>query len=50
MVISTHTKRLNMCDRIVVMREGEVAGVVEREEFSEERVISLATGAKEAAA
>lgn len=41
---------LNMCDRIVVMREGEVAGVVEREEFSEERVISLATGAKEAAA
>ncbi|HSL01640.1 MAG TPA: sugar ABC transporter ATP-binding protein [Rubrobacteraceae bacterium] len=41
---------LNMCDRIVVMREGEVTGVVEREEFSEERVISLATGAKEAAA
>jgi ribose transport system ATP-binding protein len=40
---------LNMCDRILVMREGEVAGVVSREDFSEERVISLATGTKEAA-
>jgi ABC-type sugar transport system ATPase subunit len=40
---------LNMCDRILVMREGEVAGVIPREEFSEERVISLATGTKEAA-
>jgi ribose transport system ATP-binding protein len=40
---------LNMCDRILVMREGEVAGIIPREEFSEERVISLATGTKEAA-
>ena len=40
---------LNMCDRILVMREGEVAGVIGREEFSEERVIALATGAEEAA-
>jgi ribose transport system ATP-binding protein len=40
---------LNMCDRILVMREGKVAGVIPREEFSEERVISLATGTKEAA-
>jgi ABC-type sugar transport system ATPase subunit len=39
---------LNMCDRILVMREGQVAGVIPREEFSEERVISLATGTKEA--
>lgn len=41
---------LNMCDRILVMREGTVAGVIGREEFSEERVIALATGAKEEAA
>ena len=41
---------LNMCDRILVMHEGEVAGVIPREEFSEERVMALATGAKEAAA
>ena len=40
---------LNMCDRILVMREGQVAGTLSREEFSEERVIALATGAKEAA-
>ena len=40
---------LNMCDRILVMREGKVAGVIGREEFSEERVIALATGAEEAA-
>jgi ribose transport system ATP-binding protein len=40
---------LNMCDRILVMREARVAGVLSREEFSEERVIALATGAKEAA-
>jgi ribose transport system ATP-binding protein len=40
---------LNMCDRILVMREGRVTGVLPREEFSEERVIALATGAKEAA-
>src|SRR5215210_4503845 len=40
---------LNMCDHILVMREGRIAGVLSREEFSEERVIALATGAKEAA-
>jgi ribose transport system ATP-binding protein len=40
---------LNMCDRILVMHEGEVAGVVPREEFSEERVMALATGIKEEA-
>jgi ABC-type sugar transport system ATPase subunit len=40
---------LNMCDRILVMREGRVAGTLSREEFSEERVIALATGVREAA-
>lgn len=38
---------LNMCDRILVMREGHIAGEVNREAFSEERIIALATGAKE---
>ena len=41
---------LNMCDRILVMRDGRVAGVLEREEFSEERIVSLATGVEEEAA
>jgi ribose transport system ATP-binding protein len=40
---------LNMCDRILVMHEGEVAGGIPREEFSEERVMALATGIKETA-
>ena len=39
---------LNMCDRILVMREGSVSGEISRNEFSEERVIALATGAEEA--
>ena len=38
---------LNMCDRILVMHEGEVAGVIPREEFSEERVMALAAGMEE---
>ncbi|TDC95063.1 sugar ABC transporter ATP-binding protein [Saccharopolyspora aridisoli] len=37
---------LNMCDRILVMRGGRITGEVERTEFSEERVVALATGAK----
>jgi len=40
---------LNMCDRIVVIRGGEVAGGLDREEFSEERIVALATGVEEAA-
>jgi ribose transport system ATP-binding protein len=40
---------LNMCDRIVVMRQGRIAGELRQEEFSEARIITLATGAKEAA-
>jgi ribose transport system ATP-binding protein/rhamnose transport system ATP-binding protein len=38
---------LNMCDRILVLREGRVQGEVAREDFSEERVVALATGARE---
>jgi ABC-type sugar transport system ATPase subunit len=41
---------LNMCDRILVMREGRVTGELGRGEFSEERVVALATGAKEVGA
>lgn len=41
---------LNMCDRILVMHEGRVAGEIERPEFSEERIVALATGAREVGA
>jgi ABC-type sugar transport system ATPase subunit len=35
---------LNMCDRIVVLRAGRIAGELARERFSEERIMHLATG------
>ena len=38
---------LNMCDRILVLREGRITGELERAEFSEERIVALATGARE---
>lgn len=33
---------INMCDRIVVMNQGHTAGIVEREDFSQEHLMSLA--------
>lgn len=38
---------LNMCDRILVLRAGRIQGEVLRADFSEERVVALATGARE---
>ena len=47
-IISSYLPELiNMCDRILVLREGRIVGELHREQFSEERVIALATGAKE---
>jgi ribose transport system ATP-binding protein len=40
---------LGMSDRTLVMHEGRLAGEVDREELSEERVMQLATGAVKAA-
>jgi ABC-type sugar transport system ATPase subunit len=34
-----------MCDRIIVLRAGRIAGELACEQFSEERVMQLATGA-----
>ena len=34
---------ITLCDRILVLREGRLTGEVSREEFSEERILSLAT-------
>ena len=49
-IISSYLPELlNMCDRILVMHEGEVAGLIPRAEFSEERVMALATGIEESA-
>jgi ribose transport system ATP-binding protein len=38
-----------MCDRILVLRDGRIAGEVARDEFSEERIAALATGVEVAA-
>jgi ribose transport system ATP-binding protein len=44
-LISSYLPELiNMSDRILVMREGRTVGELERSEFSEERIIALATG------
>ncbi len=44
-LISSYLPELiNMCDRILVLRDGRVAGELARDEFSEERIASLATG------
>jgi len=44
-LISSYLPELmNMCDRIVVLRAGRIAGELVRERFSEERIMQLATG------
>ncbi len=46
-IISSYLPELlNMCDRILVLHEGQIAGELSRAQFSEERVIALATGAR----
>lgn len=43
-LISSYLPELiNMCDRIVVMRDGGTVGQVHRSEFSEERIVGMAT-------
>jgi ribose transport system ATP-binding protein len=37
---------LGISDRIAVMHEGKITGLLEREDFSEEAVMRLATGAR----
>lgn len=44
MVSSELPEILGLCDRAVVMREGRLMGILERQEFSQEKIMSLATG------
>ena len=48
MVSSYLPELLGVCSRIVVMREGRIAGELDRSQFSEERVMALATGSRAA--
>lgn len=44
MISSELPEVLHMSDRIYVMREGKIAGVIDRSDATEERVMELATG------
>ena len=44
-LISSYLPELiNMCDRVLVLRDGTIAGELGRDELSEERIAALATG------
>jgi ABC-type sugar transport system ATPase subunit len=49
MISSELPEVLRMSDRIYVMREGRIAGVIDRDDATEERVMELATGVKSGA-
>lgn len=44
LISSELTEVMGMSDRIIVMREGRIAGELDRPEFAEERIIALAVG------
>lgn len=47
-IISSEMPELiNMCDRMVVMSQGRIAGELEAKEFSQESIMKLATGGKD---
>jgi ribose transport system ATP-binding protein len=49
-LISSYLPELiNMCDRVVVMRSGRITGELSADGMTEEAIMALATGAKEAA-
>jgi ABC-type sugar transport system ATPase subunit len=44
MISSYLPELINMCDRIVVLRDGRTVGELNRKEFDEERIMTLASG------
>jgi len=44
MISSDLPELIGMCDRILVMHHGRITGELEREDFSEERILSYAAG------
>ena len=47
MISSYLPELINMCDRLVVMHEGHITGELQRSQFTEERIMALATAASE---
>ncbi len=48
MVSSELPEILGLCDRAVVMHEGNLTGILDRQAFSQEKIMSLATGGNQA--
>jgi ribose transport system ATP-binding protein/inositol transport system ATP-binding protein len=44
MVSSELNEVLNMCDRLAVMREGEIAGILDKKDFSQDTILKYALG------
>lgn len=44
MVSSELNEVLNMCDRLAVMREGEIAGILDKKDFSQDAILKYALG------
>lgn len=44
MISSELNEVINMCDRIAVMREGEISGVLNRQEFTQDLILKYAIG------
>ena len=48
MISSDMEEVIGVCDRIAVMHEGSISGILDRAEFSEHNVLRLAVGAVDA--
>ena len=46
MISSELPEVLSMCDRVIVMREGEIVGEIDRQNATQEKIMRLATGGK----
>ena len=49
MISSEMEELLGMSDRIIVLHEGRVSGELQKQEFSQEKVLELASGIVEGA-
>ena len=49
LISSEIEEAMEMCDRIIVMRQGEISGVFDRAQFSKESVLRAAFGEESAA-